>query len=108
MPFLFSHVEYCDMHFVYGFCDGSARAAVGEYQRRFPGRRIPSRSVFMRIHKTLCDAGCLPSVSVQSERVVVRTINTRENIHQMVQRIPRLSTCRMVMLHQCCAFMCHV
>jgi len=21
MPFLFSHVEYCDMHFVYGFCD---------------------------------------------------------------------------------------
>ena len=22
MPFLFSHVEYCDMHFVYGFCNG--------------------------------------------------------------------------------------
>ena len=21
MPFVFSHVEYCDMHFVYGFCD---------------------------------------------------------------------------------------
>jgi len=35
MPFLFSHVEYCDMHFVYGFCDGSARAAVEEYQMRF-------------------------------------------------------------------------
>jgi hypothetical protein len=33
MPFVFSHVEYCDMHFVYGFCDGSARAAVEEYQR---------------------------------------------------------------------------
>jgi hypothetical protein len=28
MPFVFSHVEYCDMHFVYGFCDGNARAAV--------------------------------------------------------------------------------
>jgi len=37
MPFLFSHVEYCDMHFVYGFCDGNARAAVDEYKRRFPG-----------------------------------------------------------------------
>ena len=36
MPFVFSHVEYCDMHFVYGFCDGNARAAVDEYQRRFP------------------------------------------------------------------------
>ena len=28
MPFVFSHVEYCDMHFVYGFCNGNARAAV--------------------------------------------------------------------------------
>ena len=46
LPFVFSHVEYCDMHFVYGFCDGNARSAVEEYQRRFPDRRIPSRSVF--------------------------------------------------------------
>jgi len=30
MPFVFSHVEYCDMHFVYGFCDGNARADVQE------------------------------------------------------------------------------
>ena len=30
MPFVFSHVEYCDMHFVYGFCDGNACAAVYE------------------------------------------------------------------------------
>ena len=27
---LVSHVEYCDMHFVYGFCDGNARVAVDE------------------------------------------------------------------------------
>ena len=32
---------------------------------------------------------------VQSEREVVRTINTRENILEMVQRSPRLSTRRM-------------
>ena len=75
MPFVFSHVEYCDMHFVYGFCDGNARAAVDEYQRRFPDRRIPSRSVFSRIHQTRCDTGCLPSVAVQSERQVTRTID---------------------------------
>ena len=30
MPFVFSHVEYCDMHFVYGFCNGNALAAVEE------------------------------------------------------------------------------
>jgi len=50
MPFVFSYVEYCDMHFVYGFCNGNARAAVEEYQRHFPDRRIPSRGVFTRIH----------------------------------------------------------
>jgi len=83
------------MHFVYGFCDGNARAAVQEYQRLFPDRRIRSRIVFTRIHQTLRDIGSLTSVSVQSEREVVRTINTRENILQMVQRSPRLSTRRM-------------
>ena len=95
MPFVFSHVEYCDMHFVYGYCDGNARADVEEYQRRIPNRRIPSRSVFTRIHQSLPDTGSLPSVSVQSEREVVRTINTRENILQMVQRSPRLSIRKM-------------
>ena len=92
MPFVFSHVEYCDMHFVYGFCNGNARAAVEEYQRHFPDRRIPSRGVFTRIHQKMRETGRLPSVAVQSEREVVRSINTRENILQMVQRSPRLST----------------
>ena len=41
------------------------------------------------------ETGCLPSVAVQSEREVVRTINTRENILEMVQRSPRLSIRRM-------------
>ena len=68
MPFVFSHVEYCDMHFVYGLCNSNARE---EYQRRFPDRRIPSKGVFTRIHQTMCETGCLPSVAVQSEREVV-------------------------------------
>ena len=95
MPFVFSHVEYCDMHFVYGFCNGNAHAAVEEYQRHFPDRRIPSRGVFTCINQTLCDTGCLPSVAVQSEREVVRTISTQENILEMIQRSPHLSTHRM-------------
>jgi len=40
MPFVFSHVEYCDMHFLYGFWNGNVRAVVEEYQTRFPDRRI--------------------------------------------------------------------
>jgi len=94
MPFVFSHVEYSDMHFVYGFCDGNARAAVDEYQGRFPDRRIPSRGVFSRIHQTMRETVCLPSVAMQSETEVVTLINTGENILDMVQRSPRLSTRR--------------
>jgi len=93
-PFVFSHVEYCDMHFVYGFYDGNACAAVDEYQRHFPDRRIPSRGVFSRIHQTMRETGFLPSVAVQSEREVVPLINTRKSILEMVQRSPRLSTRR--------------
>ena len=93
--FVFSHVEYCDVHFVYGFCNGNAVAAVEKYRRLFPDRRIPSRRVFTRIHQTLRDTGCLPSVAVRSEMEVIGTIDTRENILEMVQRSPRLSTRRM-------------
>ena len=88
MPFVFSHVEYCDMHFLYGFCDGSAHATVDEYHRHFPDRRVLSRGVFSHIHQTMRETGCLPSVAVQSEREVVQLINTRENVLEMVQRSP--------------------
>jgi len=91
---VFSHVEYCDMHCVYGFCDGNACAAVDEYRRCFPDRRIPTRGVFSRIHQTLRETGCLPSVAVLSETEVVPLINTRKNILEMVQRSPRLSARR--------------
>jgi len=93
MSFVFSHVEYCDMHFVYGFCNGSVRSAVEENRRSFPDRRIPSSRVFTRIDQTLRNSGCFPRVAVCSQRQV-GTINTPKNILQMVQRSPRLSTRR--------------
>ena len=79
---------------MYGFCDGNGHAAVDEYQMCFPDRRIPFRAVFFRIHQTMREPGCLPSVAVQSEKEVVPLINTRENILEMVQRSPRQSTRR--------------
>jgi hypothetical protein len=36
MPHIFPNVEYADMLYVYGSCDGSATAAVEEYHRPFP------------------------------------------------------------------------
>ena len=61
---------------MYGFCDGNARDTLDEYQRRFPDRMIPSRGVFSRIHQTIRETGCFPSVAVQSESEVVPMINT--------------------------------
>ena len=83
------------MHYVYGYCDGNASAAVSEYRRRYPERRIPSKRVFTRVEQLLRDNGCLPRFALHSEREIVRTINARENILDMVQRSPRLSTRRM-------------
>jgi len=53
IPFVISHVEYCDMYFVCGFWKGNAHAAVEEHQSRFPGRRIPSRGAFILIKQIL-------------------------------------------------------
>jgi hypothetical protein len=72
MPFLFSHVEYCDMHYVYGYCKGNASAAVNEYRRRYPERRIPSKRVFTRVEQSMRDKGCLPSFTVHFEREKVK------------------------------------
>ena len=46
-----------NMLYVYGFCDGSATAAVEEYRPRFLMRRIPDRRVFSKVFNTLreCD-----------------------------------------------------
>ena len=95
MLFLFSYVAYCDMHYVYGYCDGNASAAVNECRRPYPERRIPSKRVFTRVEQALRENGCLPSFALHFEREIVRTINTRENILDMVQSSPRLSTRRM-------------
>lgn len=48
---LYSNQEYADMHFLYGFCNGSALAARREYQRRYPQRRIPNVRVFSNVHR---------------------------------------------------------
>jgi len=83
------------MHYVYGYCNGNASAAVNEYRRRYSERRIPSKCIFTCVEQTLRDNGCIPSFAVHSEREMARTINTRENILDLVQRSPRLSTRRM-------------
>jgi hypothetical protein len=64
MPFVFSRTEYCNMHFLYAFCDGKSLAAVEEYWKLFPDRSIPCKGV----HQVMSETGCFPSVCVQFGR----------------------------------------
>lgn len=57
MPFYYSRVEFADIIFVYSFCDGNSRAAVKEYGRRFPNRRIPAQETFTRVFQFPRDHG---------------------------------------------------
>lgn len=53
----YTHEEYADIIFIYGFCNGNALAACREYQRRFPNRRHPSPKVFTRSYLRLRQCG---------------------------------------------------
>ena len=78
MPHIFTDAEYADMLYAYGFCDGSATAAVEEYRRWFPMRRIPDRRVFSKVFNTLRECGTLPSAHVLTEGLVNKTWRNRK------------------------------
>jgi hypothetical protein len=88
MPHIFTNVHYADMLYVYGVCSGSATAAVEEYRRRFPMRRIPDGRMFSKVCNTLRECGTLPSAHVSSERAREDNVEEQENILEMVQRSP--------------------
>jgi hypothetical protein len=77
---------------VYGFCDDSAAAAVAEYRRPFPMRRIPDRRVFSEVFNTLRERGTLPSAHVSSEPAREQHVEEQENIPEMVQHCPSTSS----------------
>ena len=95
MPHIFTNAEYAEMMYVYGFCDGSATAAVEEYRRRFPMPQIPNRRVFYKVFNTLRECSMLPSAHVSSEGVRKQIREEQEDILYMVQRSPTTSTRRL-------------
>ena len=76
MPHIFTNAEYADMMYVYGFCDGSATAAVEEYRRRYPMRRIPERRVFYKVH--CVNAVCFPVLMFHLNGHVNKTWRNRK------------------------------
>ena len=92
MPHIFTNAEYADTLYVYGFCNGSATAAVEEYRRRFPMRGIPDRRVFFKLFNTLRECGTLPSAHVSTEWAHNQNMEEQENILDTVQLSPTTST----------------
>ncbi|KAG8335918.1 hypothetical protein J6590_057246 [Homalodisca vitripennis] len=70
MPYLFTSEEYADMVFILGYCNGNARAAVEEYELRYPNRRIPDTKTISGTFRTLRETGSLPSTRTNYERAV--------------------------------------
>ncbi|CAH0561769.1 unnamed protein product [Brassicogethes aeneus] len=82
------------MVFDYGFCNGSATAAVEEYRRRFPRERAPDKNVFIRVFNKLCETGTLPSAKITSEKADRQTLEEVENILDLVEEDATTSTRR--------------
>jgi len=95
MPHIFTNAEYADMMYVYGFCDGSATAAVEECRQRFPIRRIPGRRVFYNVLNSLREFGTLTSAHVSSEWARKQNMEEQESILDMVQPSATTSTRRL-------------
>lgn len=95
MPFKFSNQEYADIVFVYGFANGNSRAAKREYERRFPNRRTPSHETFASVFNNLRTNGSFPTITCSSERPVIQNVREQDNIIDMIQRSPQLSTRRL-------------
>lgn len=85
--------EYvADIHFVYGFCNGNASAAVREYRRRFPNRPTPSYHTFIDIHARLANYGIRRPAP---ERVRDLPVAAEEDVLDLIHRDPRLSLRRL-------------
>lgn len=86
MPNLFNNAESADIHFVYGFCDGNAAAAVREYRRRYPDRRQPNARVFVTMHQRFRDFGLKtvmdrqPRGQINEENAIIRAFNNNPRL----------------------------
>jgi len=94
MDFTFN--EQTDMLLVLGFCQGNCRESVRVYQERFPNRRIPNHKTFARIERRLRETGKLQPARLNAGRPrQVRTVIVEEDVLQMVENDPEISTRRL-------------
>src|SRR5215510_1330750 len=83
----FTHEEYADMVYVYGYCNGNANSAVDEYWIRYPLRRTPNRAVFTNVFCELRECGTLSSVHLS-----LRECGTLSSVHVSLRECGTLSS----------------
>lgn len=92
MYYRFTDEEYADIVFVYGYCNGNARAAAREYQQRFPHRRHPCHSLFTSCFRRFRTTGCARPTG--EGRGMVGNVDAEERILEALRVNPRRSTRR--------------
>jgi len=88
MPHVFTHLEYADMVFLYGFCNRNALAACRKYSLWFSNRKVPDSSMFASVYSKLRETGELPSNRISSEPANEQKVDEVESILQSVERSP--------------------
>ena len=90
----FTNLEYSDIIFLYGFCNGNESAARREYQARYPQRRIPHRRVFGRTFSRLRAVGSFHASSFVERTLRPAHVANEERVVRLVTNDPSLSTRR--------------
>lgn len=100
MPHTYSNIEYADIVFCYGLCNGNASAARRHYALRYPRRRVPDRSVFTRTYQQLRETGtCQPLPRANAIPVLERNRRRADAILGYFDARPSAS------IRDCAAFM---
>lgn len=92
---MYSARELADIHYVYGLCEGSGRAARREYQRMFPDRRLPNAQTFVASHRRIQELVDVDIARRANQPARVINPETEERILEAVRANPELSTRRL-------------
>lgn len=87
----FSSQDLANIHFVYGFCNGNANAAVREYARRFPNKPTPNARTFVRLHLNLAENGIRIPANPRTRLV---SLQDEEEVLELITLDPQLSVRR--------------
>jgi hypothetical protein len=94
---MYSNQELANMHFMYALADDNAVLVRRLYQDRYPGRRCPNRKTFVSIHRRLSEHGNFSRRVANMGRPRSTTPEVEEDILDVVNEIPGISTGRVSM-----------